>query len=408
MILTQSGKGVSIYTNQMNAPPDMATDISTPFEQGPIRPPSEAESLLVRLTRNCPWNRCSFCSSYKNSRFSLRTTEEIMRDIDKMRSIADRLTSFSRSAGESGLISDSVLGMIWNSVLFRDEYDRTMALWLNRGGESAFLQDADSLVMKTEDVSTVLRHLRQAFPSIRNITTYCRSHTAAGKSLQELRTLGEAGLTRIHIGLESGSDAVLKMIDKGATAAIHIEAGRKIKAAGLSLSEYVIPGLGGAELSVEHAHETARVLGEINPDFVRLRTMHVSRGTPLMKMVCQGTFIPLGDEAILSEIRDFISLLNGITSTIVSDHILNLLEEVQGVIPDDKGKMLKTLDRFFDLPERMRLVFRLGRRRGIYRRLDDLSDEGAFKILEDEVIRLEKQGRGTVDQQISSILNGYI
>jgi len=383
-------------------------NMDEPFEQGPIRPPSEANSLLLRLTRNCPWNRCAFCRSYKDARFSLRGFEDIRHDIDNMAAIADRLRTLSVREGEKGRISEEIIRMVWDHHPFYGEYERTLAMWLYYGGESVFLQDADSLVMKTDDVITILQYLCRTFPSIRRITTYCRSHTAARKSVAELQGLKEAGLTRIHVGLESGSDRVLKMINKGATAAVHIAAGTRIKAAGISLSEYVIPGLGGMDYSRENASETARVINEIDPDFVRLRTLHVVQGTPLAEMMQKGVFTPPGDENILREIREFIYCLTGIGSTVVSDHILNLLEEVQGKMPDDKERILNAIDRYFALSEEKRRIFRLGRRRGLYRNLDDLSAGQTYQELQETVDYYEKQGKGFADKKISSIMNDYI
>ncbi len=379
-----------------------------PFEQGPIRPPSEANSLLLRLTRNCPWNRCAFCSSYKNAHFSLRSVEEIQHDIDNMGGIADKLRELSVREGKQGIISEEIVRLVFAQYPLYDQYDRTLALWLYRGGRSMFLQDADSLVLKTDDIAAILQYIRRVFPSIERITTYCRSHTAARKTIEELKALKEAGLTRIHVGLESGSDEVLKIIRKGVSADDHIKAGKNIMAAGLSLSEYIIPGIGGTLHALEHARDTARVINAINPDFVRLRTLHVVDGTPLMDMMQKGEFRPPGDEDIIKEIREFIDPLEGITSTIVSDHILNLLEEIEGTMPGDKEKMLAVIDRYFSLSERDRLVFRLGRRRGIYRALDDLDDSGMYGELSDVVEHYEKLGGETLENQLSAFMNGFV
>ncbi len=386
-----------------------------PYEQGPIRPPSEADSLLLRLTRNCPWNRCAFCSSYKNERFSLRSLSEIIGDIDAMRRIADKLVALSLREGQQGVISEGLLRLVWSRDSHFDAYDRSMALWLFRGGKSVFLQDADSLVMKTDAVVAVLRHLYTSFPSIERVTTYCRSHTAARKPVAALQAMREAGLTRIHIGLESGSDHVLAMISKGATAEMHVEAGLRVKQAGMELSEYVIPGLGGEDYSTEHARETAQVLNVIDPDFIRLRTLHVVQGTPLAEMARRGEFTPPDDDRIVCEIREWMDALSDIHSSVASDHILNLLEEVQGRLPQDKPRMLSVIDRYLALSPEERLVFRLGRRQGIYRRLDELSDTGRYQELKAKlnvykhvVDCSEEQKKGLADKMISRLLNGYV
>jgi hypothetical protein len=338
----------------------------------------------------------------------MRSVDEVKEDIDYMRAIADHLRELSVREGDGGVISEKIARLVSARHSLYDEYDRTVALWLYRGGETIFLQDADSLVMKTDEIAEILRYIRRVFPSVRRITTYCRSHTAARKTIEELKILKDAGLARIHVGLESGSDTVLKIIRKGASAEEHITAGKNIMAAGLSLSEYIIPGLGGTIHSRQHARETARVINAINPDFVRLRTLHVVEGTPLMDMMQSGEFQPPGDEDIVKEIREFIEGLEGINSTIVSDHILNLLEEIEGAMPKDKERMLAVIDRYFSLSARERLIFRLGRRRGIYRSLDDLDDAGVYGELNDVVEHYEKLGGGVLEKQLSAFMNGFI
>jgi radical SAM superfamily enzyme YgiQ (UPF0313 family) len=378
------------------------------FEQGPIRPPSEAASLLVRVSRNCPWNKCAFCHTYKNTKFEIRDLEEIQRDIDNMSEIAEILKALSLREGDQGRISERIVQIVFDRYPLYTECHRAVALWLHYGGESVFLQDADSLVLKTDDIVSILHHIRAAFPSVTRITTYCRSRTAARKSLAEFKLLRDAGLARIHVGMESGSDPVLKLIRKGATAADHIEGGQKIKAAGISLCEYVIPGLGGTLYSQEHARETARVINAIDPDFVRLRTLHVVQDSPLMELMQKGEFSPLNDEEVLREIQELISSLEGIETTIVSDHILNLLEEIEGRLPRDKQRMLDVLKRYFSLSAEQRLVFRLGRRSGIYRRLTDLSDTGAYTELKNIADHYETTGSGSLERHLSSVMNRYI
>ncbi|NPV03539.1 MAG: radical SAM protein [Syntrophaceae bacterium] len=378
------------------------------FEQGPIRPPSEARSLLIRPTRNCPWNKCAFCHTYKGCRFELRPVEEIKQDIDAVRALADAIGELSWKLGQGGRVNDTVVSYIFgNEGAFSDTY-RHVAAWLYFGGKTVFLQDADSLIMKTDDLVEVLRYLRERFPGIERITSYCRSRTASHKSVDELRRIREAGLVRIHVGLESGCDEVLRFIRKGATAEEHIKGGKRIVEAGISLCEYVMPGLGGSRWSREHAVETARVLNEINPDHIRLRTLSVRRGTPLHDAMAAGEFTPIGDDEILKEIRLFIECLNGIQSRIVSDHILNLLEELEGKLPEDKEKLLGTIDRYFELSETDRLVFRLGRRRGIYRALGDLSDLGTYRQLKQAVERYQREEPGRLERDLDRIRQSFI
>ena len=343
------------------------------FEQGPIRPPSEAQSLLIRVTRNCPWNRCAFCPVYKGAPFSLRTVEEIKRDIDTVKEMVERITVLSWKLGRAGRVDEAVLESVSRQGGFSDSF-RSVAFWLHHGGRSAFLQDANTLIMKTPDLLKVVSYLKAAFPDLERITSYARSHTLARKPVEGLRQLREAGLNRIHVGLESGSDRVLARVNKGTTAAEQIEGGRRVVEAGIELSEYVMPGLGGRELSREHALETARVLNAVNPHFIRLRSLALPQGTPLRDLWESGRIERLSDEEIVREERLFLEHLEGIRSTVVSDHILNLLEEVQGRLPEDKARMLAVIDRYLGLPAPERLLFQLGRRLGQFQTLDALGD----------------------------------
>ena len=378
------------------------------FEQGPIRPPSEAGSLLIRATRNCPWNKCAFCRTYKDAKFELRSVEDIKEDIGRIAAIAEEIMELSRKEGESGLVEEKTAHLIFDRFGFYNDSYRSVANWLYHGGKSVFIQDADSLIMKMDDIASVLSFIKKTLPFVERITTYCRSKTAARKSVADFILLHDAGLDRIHVGMESGYDPLLKMIKKGATAAEHIEGGQKIREAGISLCGYVMPGLGGERWSKEHAQETAKVVNAINPDFVRLRSLYVTKGTPLMEMMGRGEFTPLDDEAVLQEIREFISGLQGIRTTIVSDHMLNLLEELEGRLPEDKTKLLAIVDRFFSLSREDRLIFRLGRRRGAYRTMDDLDDKGAYDALKSIMEQYETKEKGSLDKHLSMLVHQYI
>lgn len=333
------------------------------FEQGPIRPPSESDSLLLRVTRGCPWNRCTFCGLYKEETFSRRPVVDVLRDIDTIRRFVDAL-----SAGESAARAVELPAPAdWNGQMAL----QAARHWLHHGCRSVFLQDSNSLIIKPDDLVAILRHLRAVFPGIARVTSYTRSQTIARISDRDLDRLAEAGLNRLHIGLESGSDAVLSRVRKGADKATHILAGRKVKRSGIELSEYVMPGLGGRDLSREHALESADALNHINPDFIRLRTLAIPDTIELAREVEQGAFQPMGDRETAEELLLFVQSLAGITSQVKSDHILNLFEEVEGRLPDDQARMAGVIARFLAMPPEEQVLYQIGRRTGVFHRLDD-------------------------------------
>ncbi|MBA7670621.1 hypothetical protein ES703_78767 [subsurface metagenome] len=374
------------------------------FELGPIRPPSEAYSLLIRVTRNCPWNRCEFCHTYKGERFQLRSVAEVKQDIKAAKVIQDKIKELSWKFGYGGRVKE-VASMILNNPPSQAYY--TVALWLYAGGESAFLQDANSLIMRTNELAEVIRLLKQTLPSINRVTSYARSKTAAKKKLEELIELHEAGLSRLHIGLESGYDPLLQYMDKGVTATEHIEGGRKVVASGISLCEYAVLGLGGRRMWREHATQTARVLNEIDPDFIRVRTLTINNRMPLYNELENGNFIRATDEEILAEEKLLIEYLE-CHSNYVSDHITNLLPEIEGKLPQDKGKMLAIINRFQALPFEERTNFIVGRRVGIYVRLDDLYDIHKHQIVEQIIHKLSQGSNQIDDKTIYSLMEGFI
>ncbi len=382
--------------------------VTIPFEQGPIRPPSEAYSLLLRVTRNCPWNRCEFCHTYKNEKFSLRTVEEVKRDIDVIQGIASEIRSLSWRYGFGGEITVSLVNLILEDPRHQDDGFRSVALWLYEGGKNVFLQDGDNLIMKTGQLVELLEYLKKAFPSVERITTYARAKTVSRKGIDELRELKRTGLSRIHIGLESGYDFLLQYIRKGVTAGEHVEAGKKVKESGISLSEYVILGLGGKRMWREHALETAKALNQINPDFIRVRTLKVLKMMPLYQKIEKGEFVLSSDDEIIEEERLLIQHLEGITSTFVSDHILNLLQEVEGKLPEEREKMLRFIDCYLALADDERNNFRLGRRIGIYQSVEDLSNS-ALRNQVDRVHRqIESERPGDMDKVLSEIMESFI
>lgn len=377
------------------------------FEQGPIRPPSEAGSLLLRFTRNCPWNRCTFCPVYKGQKFSKRSLQDIKGDIDKVRHIIDDLHELSQSMGIQGTMPQPVL----NSVLSRPDLGHVyhyVAMWFFHGKGRVFIQDANSLMLPTTVITEALHYLRQRVPGIQRITSYGRSSTLAKKSVRELREIREAGLDRIHIGMESGCDAVLEFVRKGSTALDHIIAGRRVIEAGMTLSEYVMPGLGGKALSREHALDTAYALNAIEPHFIRLRSLRIPSRAPLHQDVTEGRFTPLSDDETVEEIRLFIDTLEDIHSELTSDHIMNLIPDVEGTLPRDKGKMLAAIDRYLQLAPDERLLYRLGRRGGAIHSLDDFSDSALRNRLERARCDLEARMGTDLESLITELGDQYI
>ncbi|MFZ5643432.1 MAG: radical SAM protein [Bacillota bacterium] len=368
------------------------------FELGPIRPPSEAESLLLRFTRNCPWNKCHFCITYRGEVFSRRKVEDIKNDVDSVSRIIELIREKSIKLGFGGEINRQVLSEVYQTGNHRLIH---VASWMYRGGRTIFIQDANSLVMKTSELVSVLLYIKEKLSTVERITSYARSKTIARKTVEELSEIRQAGLNRIHIGMESGSDAVLKYINKGVTSREHIEAGKRVVEAGISLSEYVILGLGGKLWPEEHPLETARVLNEINPHFIRMRTLAVLPDTPLYDKLVSGEFIEQTEDEIVAGERLLIEKLEGIKSEVVSDHMLNLLEEVNGKLPQQKQFLISILDRYLSMPERDRINFRLGRRAGIYRWLDDMRDTAKHARVEALVKKLEAEG--SLDGTISSL-----
>ena len=381
---------------------------SVQFEQGPIRPPSEAYSLLLRVTRNCPWNRCEFCHTYKNEKFSLRTVEEVKSDIDAVQGIISEIKSLSWKYGFGGEVSVPLVNLILQHPQHFSDGFRSVALWLYNGGKNVFLQDGDNLILKTKQLVEIIGYLKETFPSIERITTYSRAKTVSKKNVEELQDLYGAGLSRIHIGLETGYDPLLRYMKKGVTAQEHIEAGNKVKDSGISLSEYVILGLGGKGMWRKHALETARVLNQINPDFIRVRTLKVLRTMLLYQKIEKGEFILLSDDEMVKEERLLIEHLEGMTSTFVSDHILNLLQEVEGKLPEEKEKMLNRIDRYLSLHKAEKDNFRLGRRAGIYQSVEDLFKPGLRDKVEKALQQIESERRGDIEKVLSDMMESFI
>jgi radical SAM superfamily enzyme YgiQ (UPF0313 family) len=279
--------------------------------EGPIyRPPSEADSLLIQATVGCPHNKCTFCMVYKKGPlYRVRPVNEICQDIDE---------AFDLHGGKV---------------------------------KSLFFPAGNSIAMPTRDLAAICRYGMAKFAGLQRITVYGSSQYIAQKGLADMVTLRDAGLSRVHVGLESGDDGTLKRVKKGTTASEQIEAGKIVREAGMQLSEYVVLGLGGVEGSGKHAVKTAAALTEIEPDFVRLRTLVPKINTLLLHEIKKGRFQLLSPHQVLKETRLLIENLQCRT-ILTSDHYTNYLD-LSGNLPEDKDRLLDkpalfcTLSRLF-------------------------------------------------------------
>lgn len=293
---------------------DLDRDVLT-YELPPIRPPSEARSLLLRVMRGCPWNYCTFCYAYKHlsRKDMLRSVHEVKGDVDAMRAAANE------------------------------------ALTLGYGIEprTAFLADSNAIIIKTDDLVEIIDHLRQSFPALQRVTSYARAKTVLAKDMSDLKRLREAGLDRLHIGLESGDDEVLARVKKGATSQEMIDAGCKAKEAGFELSMYIMPGLGGRARSEQHAKGTARVLNAAGPDYVRVRPLHVVPGTVLFDELSAGEFDVMSLVEMLEELRHTVAEMD-FTGNICFDYFMNapiFRQDWEGYpLPESKQHLLALMD----------------------------------------------------------------
>jgi radical SAM superfamily enzyme YgiQ (UPF0313 family) len=270
------------------------------YDFPPFRPPSEAGSLLLRVTRGCPWNRCTFCSMYKMIRFEIRSIEEILGDIELAKE----------------LYGDRV--------------------------QTVFIGDSNSLLAKTETLVQVFHFLYSSFPHLERVTSYARAKTLFKKPIEDLERIYKAGLTRLHVGLETGNRDLLQEIEKGATPEEMVEAGKKAKKVGFEYSLYVLLGIGGEGKWEPHAKGTAEVLNQIDPHFIRVRTFIPQPNSPLYEAMREGRFQSASSETILKETKLLLEELQ-VTSQFLSDHISNLLP-LHGKLPGEKERMVQMID----------------------------------------------------------------
>ncbi len=277
------------------------------YDFPPYRPPNEASSALIRVSHGCPWNRCLFCTMYKTVKFQPRSLEEIKKDIDT-------------------------------------------AVHIFPEARSVFIADSDSLVMK--DSEKIIRYIKSRFPHVGRITSYARAKTLMRLGAERLGKFHEAGLTRVHVGLESGDATTLSFLKKGATPQEMIAGGKAARQAGLELSIYVLIGAGGKDRLTEHAIGSAFVCNGINPDFIRLRTLIVQHGSLLEEKTKAGQYRPTSPLQKLTEVKLFLEHLDVQDCELVSDHHSNTIwvdntivyGGVNGILPAEKNHMLEVLN----------------------------------------------------------------
>jgi radical SAM superfamily enzyme YgiQ (UPF0313 family) len=277
--------------------------------EGPIyRPPSEADSLLVQATIGCPHNRCTFCMVYKEGpRYKARPVEDIVEDLCEARRVYGENVS------------------------------------------TLFFPAGNTIAMKTADLAQICKKAGELFPNLARITVYGSIQYLFQKGLIGLKTLREAGLCRIHAGLESGDDAILRQVKKGFDSKTAVQAGRWAIEAGIELSLYVVLGLGGRGQTRQHAQQTAEVLNRINSHFIRLRTFVPKINTPMLLDVKAGRFAMLSPHEVLEETRLMLENLT-VTSQITSDHYTNYIN-LEGRLPAEKARLLAEIEKALQRPQ---------------------------------------------------------
>ena len=285
-----------------------------------IRPPSEAYSYFLPLTGGCSNNTCGFCNYYYGSKLQVRDLDEVKREIEA-------LDLYART----GVRLPDVPNIVYRLA---DQWD----------GKKIFLQDADALVYPVSKLIDVLKYIGEKLPSVERIATYGTAQDVLRRTTAELAELKRLKLGIIYIGLESGDDEILKMIDKGIDAEHIIEAGRKIKDAGILSSVTVILGLGGVPLSERHALATARALTRMDPDYAGALTLTLVEGTPMYDRWQKGDFQPVTPFRSLEELVLIIENSTFTNCFFSSMHASNYFS-LRGTLPQDKERLLAELRR---------------------------------------------------------------
>ena len=287
--------------------------VNYPPEHIIIRPPVEAYSVLIAVTGGCSWNKCRFCGTYKGmygttQEYAIRPLEDVKKDIDQ-------------------------------------------AAKYNYHRFPVFLAGGNPTSAPTDYLVEIIKYVRVKLKEVPRISCYSKALDVLRKTDLELKKLAEAGLNIVYMGLESGSNTVLRIMKKGTNAESFIKAGKRLLKAGINLSLYVILGLGSHKYSEEHVIETARVLTEINPTIFRFRTLNISPSTPLWKDLESGQFTLLSPVENLKEERDIIANLGeNVTSQVFNDHVSNYCDFESVNIKEDRETFIQILDSLINDP----------------------------------------------------------
>ena len=364
------------------------------FAMGGIRPPNEGQSLMIVTHDGCFYNECTYCTLYREVPFRLRSVEAIKGDVDAARECADYIHSESERLGYGGEVTEEYVRSVYQRFEAGALPEQVVRVtnWLHfDAGKAVFLQDGDTFIMKPQDLAEVVRYLKAAFPDVERVTSYATSLILKKRTVEQLRMIHEAGIDRVHVGMESGSDPVLELANKGVTAAEQIESGLKVKAADMELSQYIMPGLGGRALSEQNAIETAAALNAMGPDFIKIRTLSFPEGAPLREKMRSGEFERLTDEEALRELRlliEGINLPRGNLSTLFDT---NLIPDLDGDFPQAKGAFTEVIDWYLALPVDRRITYQVGRRMLIVNGLRDIQDAERMGVAEQFRVALEQE-----------------
>ena len=274
------------------------------YEGNCIRPPSEAQSILLQVTLGCSHNKCSFCGTYKDKRFTIKDNDTILADI-----------------------------------LFASRYMKRQ--------DRLFLMDGDALIIPQKRLLWILSRIREHIPWVRRVGTYANTKSIKMKSPEDLAELRDRGLGIVYLGVESGDEEILEEINKGTSSRNLIAMGRKVREAGIKLSVTVLLGIAGTDRSLRHARATGDLLSAMDPNYIGALTVMLVPGTPLHERYLDGTFRPPGERETLMELREMIAHTNLTRGLFFSNHASNYLP-VRARLPKGKEETLDFIDRALD------------------------------------------------------------